>query len=101
MKDRENIFIEPAAVLLSSFLASHTSGFCSLLSKTSSSYPSPFREGQCCITNPNFITTISAISLYSTFSETPINIGVVEKRGLCLDGLLFWRRSGGGPLISF
>jgi hypothetical protein len=43
-------------------------------------------EGRCFITNPNFLTTISTISLYSTFSETPINIGVAEKRGLCADG---------------
>jgi hypothetical protein len=61
------------------------------------------KEGRCCITNPSFITTItcpayagSTSYLYPSFSGIPINIGIVEKRGLCSDGLLFWRRSGGG-----
>jgi hypothetical protein len=37
-------------------------------------------------------------ALYSSFSESFYFISISEKRGLCVDGLLFWRRSGGGLL---
>jgi hypothetical protein len=32
-------------------------------------------------------------ALYSSFLEIPITINIYDKRGLCLDGLLFWRRA--------
>jgi hypothetical protein len=61
---------------------------------TSSSHPSPRGEGRCCIANTNFVTTTSTLYLYSSFSGTPIIIGISEKRGLCVGGLLLWRRAG-------
>jgi hypothetical protein len=61
--------------------------------------PSPKERERFCITFIIFITTTSALVLYSSFSESFYFIKLFEKRGLCLDGLLFWRRSGGGPLL--
>jgi hypothetical protein len=49
-----------------------------------------FREGRCCNAKPNIISTTSTLYLYSTFSKTPIDCGVFEKRGLCAVPLL-WR----------
>ena len=56
---------------------------------------------RCCISKPNFITTTSSLSLYPAFTELLINISISKKRGLCLDGLLFGRRSGEGPCSAF
>ena len=44
--------------------------------------PSPKEKGRCCIAKPSFITTTSALYLYSALSESLIIIGVFEKRGL-------------------
>ncbi|MEP7372995.1 MAG: hypothetical protein ABI675_06355 [Chitinophagaceae bacterium] len=60
------------------------------------SYPFSEREG----TVLNIVIKlhnyhINFISLLS-ISEILNIIGVIEKPGLCRDGLLFWRRSGGG-----
>ena len=63
------------------------------------SFPSPKKKELCCIANPNLISTTSALYLWSSFSESLIIIGVFEKPGLCFDGLLFRRRSGGGTLL--
>jgi hypothetical protein len=41
-----------------------------------------------------FMPTTSTLSLYSPLSITPIIIGVVEKRGLCSDGLLQMEKVG-------
>ena len=41
----------------------------------------------------NFITSTSTLYLYSSFSKSPIIIMLSVKRRLCLDGLIFWRRS--------
>ncbi len=58
------------------------------------SFPYPKEKGRSSITKPNFITTTSALYLYSAFSKYPIIISISEKRGLCVGGLLLWRRPG-------
>ena len=92
------------ALLLSSPVASHSSGFCSLLSKPHLltrphlSFSSPKEKRRCCITTPNFITTTSTLYLYSTLSMIPVFIGFFEKRGLCVASLPYRRRFRGAAL---
>jgi hypothetical protein len=73
---------------LISFVASHPCTYGSLLSRPHYPSVSPKERRRRCIGNPNFVTTASALYLYSSLSKTPTKDRVIEKRRLFFVPLL-------------